>query len=133
MMLAERRDAEIARDIVETVAQGLWHRHAVRFALHHFSVALLARQPDALDARQPPRAADVADYLIDRALEVGRRHEGLDRDRGNRLPGIGGFAGFLDEIDDVAAKRRAIKCAGKEPDDEAQAVALVIADREEVA
>jgi hypothetical protein len=59
------------------------------------------------------------DHLIDRALELGGRHERVDRNRCDRLPSIGRFSGLLDEIDDVAPQRRAIECAGQEPDDEA--------------
>ena len=79
------------------------------------------------------RVTDVADHRIDVALELGGRHERVDRDRGDCLAGIGRLAGLLDEIDHVAAERRAIERAGEQSDDQAQAVALVVADRQQMA
>ena len=96
-------------------------------------VALLARQPDPLDARQPPRIADIADKLVDSALELaGGMKASIDNGR-DRLAGIGRLAGLLDEIDHVAAERRAVECAGEEPDDQAQSGSLVVADRQQMA
>src|ERR1700733_6206313 len=98
----QRRDREIARHGIEAFAQGFGHRHAMRTAVQKLGVALFARQPDALDARQSPGIADIADQAIDAALEFGRWHESLDRDRRDGLAGIGRLAGFLDEIDYLA-------------------------------
>src|SRR5579885_3434592 len=105
----------------------------MRTALEHLGMALFARQPDALDARQLLRIANVADETINRSLELVGRHERVDRERGNRLAGIGGLAGLLDEVDHIAAERGAVERAGEEADDQAQAVALVIADRQQMA
>src|ERR1700722_9811782 len=119
MVLVERGDGEIARHRVETFAQAFRHRHAVRAAVQKLGVALLARQPDALDAGQALRIADIADHLVDGALEIGGWHECLDRYRCNRLAGIGRLAGLLDEVDHLATERGAVERAGEQPNNEA--------------
>jgi hypothetical protein len=50
--LSERRYPKLARDAVEHVAETLRHRDAVGAAVEKLGVALLAGQPDALDAGQ---------------------------------------------------------------------------------
>src|ERR1700688_2729430 len=50
--LDHRRNAEIARQRVEGLAQRVRNRNAVGAAVGELGVALLAGQPDALDARQ---------------------------------------------------------------------------------
>src|SRR5580704_2593453 len=131
--LIQQPDIEIARHAIEAFAQRFRHRHTVRAPLQQLGVALFAREPDALDARQPLRVADIADEVVDRALELGRRNESVDRYGRDRLSGIGRLAGFLDEIDHVATHRGAIERAGQDADDEAQTVALIFADRQQIA
>ena len=48
-------------------------------------------------------------------------------------PGIGRPAEVLGEIEHILPERRAVERAGEQPDDEAQAVALVLADRHQQA
>src|ERR1700741_125346 len=55
----QRPDVEIARDAVEGFAQRLRHRDAVGAAFEELGVALLARQPDAVDTGQPRLIAEV--------------------------------------------------------------------------
>src|SRR5262249_34054705 len=105
----KRRDAEIARGHLETVAQGLGHGDAVLGAILPLEMALLPRQPDALDSRQPLGAPHGADRGVDLALECRRRRERFDRHRNDGMAGIGGLALLLDEIDDVAPERRLIE------------------------
>src|SRR5262249_10446711 len=111
----KRRDAEIARSHLETVAQGLGHGDAVLGAILPLEMALLPRQPDALDSRQPLGAPHGADRGVDLALECRRRRERFDRHRNDGMAGIGGLALLLDEIDDVAPERRLIERAGQSP------------------
>src|SRR5262249_60978961 len=80
-------------------------------------MALLAGQPDALHGRQSLGAPHGADGDIHLPLELLGRGERLDRKRHHGMAGIGGLAGLLDKIDDLAAKRGRIENAGKEPDD----------------
>src|SRR4029079_2722584 len=124
-------DPEVARDDVEALAQRLRHRHAIGAALDELGVALLAGQPDALDAGKPPRVTDIADHRVDRALEMLDRYERLDRERANGVAGIGRLVEVLDEIDPLTAHCRAIERARQKPDDEAQPRTLVLADRQQ--
>src|SRR5271165_5665711 len=96
-------------------------------------MTLLAGQPDALDPRQPLGAAHGANCAIDLVFELLCRSEGLERERDNGMPGIGRLARLLDEIDDVAPERRRIEHPREKPDDQAQAIALVIPDRKKKA
>ena len=66
----QRRDAEIARRGIEAVAQRLGHGNAVRGAILPLVMALLARQPDALDAGQPLGATHRPDRGVDATLEL---------------------------------------------------------------
>ena|SRR5437764_6399219 len=100
--LAQRSDLKISRHAIETLAQRFRHRNSVRAAVETFGMALLTGKPDALDARQPARLANVADETIHGLFELRGRHERLDRQRHDRLAGIGCLAGFFDEIDDLA-------------------------------
>src|SRR3954468_16331072 len=105
----ERCDAEIARRTIEAGAQRLGHGNAVRGAILRLVMALLARQPDALDAGQPFGGPHRPDRDVDLALERRRRCEGLDRHRNDGVPGIGRAARLLDEIDDLPSKRGSIE------------------------
>ena len=94
-------------------------------------MALLAGQPDAIDPGQPLGAAHGADRRIDMALELRRRRERLDRNSDDGVAGIGGLALLLHVIDHLASEGRAVEHAGEQPDDQAQAVTLVVADRQQ--
>src|SRR5579862_4313876 len=51
--LFQRRDVEVTRQRIEAFAQRLRYGHPAGAAIHQLGVALLARQPDALDTGQP--------------------------------------------------------------------------------
>src|ERR1700716_1111045 len=131
--LAQRRDAEITRGGLEAAAQRLGHGNAILDALLPLEMTLLAGQPDALDPGQPLGAAHGADRGVHVALEVCHRHEAFDRDGDDGVAGVGRFARLLDEIDHVAPESGAVERAGEEPDDQAQARTLIVADREQEA
>ncbi len=94
-------------------------------------MALLARQPDAIDARQPLAVANVADQPVDRLLEVGRLTKCLEIDHQYRLPGIGGRRVILVEIDHIAPHRRAIQGTGQQAHHQRQPISLMTADRQQ--
>src|SRR5258708_38334635 len=96
-------------------------------------MALLAGKPDALDPGQPFGRAHGANRYVDLALELLRRCEGFDRERDNGMTGICRLARLLDEIDDVSPERCRIENSGEKPDDQAQAITLVIANRDKEA
>src|SRR5262249_4062109 len=94
--LGQGSDLKLARHRVETLAQRFRHRNAMGTAIDPFGVALLAGKPDAVDAGQALRLTDIADETVHRFFELNRRHESLDRQRHDRLAGIGRLAGFFD-------------------------------------
>src|SRR5258708_14765361 len=65
----KRRDAEIARGRLETLAQRLGHGDPVLGAVLPLEMALLPGQPDVLDTRQPLAAPHAPDPGIHLALE----------------------------------------------------------------
>ena len=75
---------------------------------------------------------DIANKSVHGFFELGRRREGLDRQRHDRLAGIGRFAGLFDEIDYLASYRRPIERPRKQRNNQTQALAFVIADREQI-
>src|SRR5581483_11693070 len=56
----ERRDAQVLRERIEARTERVGDRNAVPAAIEPFEMALLARQPDALDAGKAARASKVA-------------------------------------------------------------------------
>ncbi len=105
----------------------------MRAAVEPLGVALLAGKPDAVNAGQPPRLTNVANETVDGVLELSRGHKGLDGQRHDRLAGIGCLASLFDKVDHLASHRGAVQRAGKERDDEAQPIAFIITDREQMA
>ena len=78
------------------------------------------------------RITDIADHLVDAALESAGRHEGRrSAIAAMAWPVLVAFAGVFDEADHVVAERGAIERAGQDTDDQAQPGILVIADREQ--
>src|SRR6516225_10988718 len=110
----QRFNLKLPRHCIETFAQWFGQRNATRVAIEAFGVALLARQPDPLDAGQPPRPPDVTNKRIHRFFEIRRRHEGFYGQRHDRLAGVGRLAGLFDEIDHLAPDRGAIERPGEE-------------------
>ena len=88
--VTQGRDAEIARDVVETFAQGLWHRYALYLAIDHLGIALLAGQPDPFDIGHSPTVAQVGDQRIHASLEGCNVAESRDIDSNDGLAGVGG-------------------------------------------
>src|SRR6476661_3330572 len=85
----ERLGAEIARQRVELRAQRRRDGHALDLPPQPGQAALLAGQPDAVDAGQPLAGAQVARERIHAAAEFRRVAEGGDVDGEHRLAGIG--------------------------------------------
>ena len=131
---SEPRDAELVGEPVERLraapaASGM----PSRACCDALGVALLARQPDALDARACARCAQVAHQRVDAPLERLRRRR-TRRGRSRRSPGrCWSRAVVVVEVDHVLAHRRAVQRAGEQADDQRQAVALVAADRQQEA
>jgi hypothetical protein len=96
-------------------------------------LALLAGQPDALDPGHALARAQVANELVDPALERRRVAERGEIDHRDRLAGVGGGREVAVEVEHVLAHRRAVERAGEQADDQREAVALVAADRQQEA
>src|SRR6266511_5582666 len=96
-------------------------------------MALLAREADALNVGHPLRIPHLADHFIDVALKRFNKREARDIKRDNYLPGIRRRLVVFVEVDHVATECGTVQRAGKQAEDEREAIALVTADRKQEA
>src|SRR5439155_18394734 len=96
-------------------------------------MALLAWETDALNAGHSLRIPHLADHFIDVALKRFNRREARDIKRNNYLTRIRRRLVVFVEVNHVATKCGAVQRAGKQTEDEREAIAFVTADRKQEA
>src|SRR5260370_3678221 len=101
--LEQRLYLQLRRQFVELGKERRRNRDAVAGPLVAAGGAAVARQADRIDAREPPRMAQIVDVAIDFGGESLQRHESRDVDRGDEVSSIGLALVIGVEIDDVAA------------------------------
>src|SRR6516164_10839508 len=113
---AQRLYLQLRRQFVELGKKRRRNRNTIPATLSAAGGAALARQADRIEAREKPRAAQIANVPIDFGRESLQRHEPRDVDGNDTMSSIGRAVGGGVEIDHVAAERRAVEHAGNEPD-----------------
>ena len=94
-------------------------------------MTLFAGQPDAIHVGEPPRVAQRSRQCIDAALECLDVTERFKRDGDDRLSRVRRRAIVLVEVDRIRTIRSAVERAGKETENQCQAITLVTADRQQ--
>src|SRR6266571_4827701 len=130
---SERFDFQFPGELVQARAQGLRDRDAELRALFELRAALLPGQPDARHTRHALRPADLARELVHTALELVHVAEGGDRDRDDRVAGVGGRHIVGVEVDGLASHRCAVQRSREEAEHQGEPVTLVAADRNQQA
>ena len=96
-------------------------------------MTLLAGESDTLNAGHPLRIPHLADDFIDVAPKRFNRREARDIKRDNYLTGIRRRLVVFVEVDHVATECGTVQRAGKQTEDEREAIAFVTADRQQEA